>query len=74
MRLQKGPGWEYVLQIAAARRAIAYSWPIIPPIEVPTRWKRSRPSASTSPCRSSAICAVVYGPGGADEPPSPRLS
>ena len=47
---------------------------IIPPIETPSRWNRSSPSASTRPVRSPAIAAVVYGPAGADDSPTPRLS
>src|SRR4028119_1330888 len=49
---------------------MAYSCAIIPPMEVPSRWKRPSSSASTRPCASCASSAVVYGPSGAEEPPS----
>src|ERR1700742_5401792 len=60
---RSGPGW-----------ASAYSWAMTPPIDTPHRWKPSRPAAVTTSCRSAAIRALVYGPGGWLDRPTPRLS
>ena len=46
----------------------------MPPIEMPIMWKSERPSSSTSAFVSSAKSRVVYGPGGAELEPTPRLS
>ena len=43
---------------------MAYSWAIMPPIDMPIRWKPLMPRSSTSAFASSASMRLVYGPGG----------
>ena len=78
IREQNGPGAAYVqANVAVARSpgwARAYSWAIIPPIDTPIRWNPLIPRWSTSALASSASRRLVYGPGGADDDPTPRLS
>ena len=63
IREQNGPGAAYVLENVALFRSdpwlIAYSCAIIPPIDVPRRWKPEMPSESTSALVSSAIIRLV---------------
>ena len=54
--------------------AIAISCAIIPPIDTPITRAREIPSRSSTPSASFASCAIAYGPGGADDSPTPRLS
>src|SRR5437870_5219418 len=52
----------------------ASSWAIMPPIDTPTTWARVIPTASRRPAVSSAMSCMVYGPGGLELRPTPRLS
>ena len=54
--------------------ASATSWEIVPPIETPSRWKRSSPRWSASASVSAAMSRISYASSTYSERPMSRLS
>ena len=44
--------------VTRSGKSMANAWAIMPPIETPTMWARSRPRASSRPAASAAMSAI----------------
>ena len=64
--------WSDAMIRSGARKAS--HWPTMPPSESPQKWTRGMLSASRSSTTSRPRRSSEYDPGGASDPPCPRVS